>query len=129
MNFMKVRMNMNTDGHRIFNRTVAQNADLGRISPTAPSQLTSLATSGNLWRRAWAGWQRLLRLSRHAPRRLRLCESLPLGEKRFVAVVEFEHTRFLLGGTSTSLILLAPLGDAADEVMATQPGPFPGGQL
>jgi len=49
-------------------------------------------------------------LSRRKPRRLRLCESLPLGERRFVAVVEFERSRFLLGGTSASLVLLARLG-------------------
>jgi flagellar biogenesis protein FliO len=50
------------------------------------------------------------RMSRRLPRRLRLCESLPLGERRFVAVIEFEESRFLVGGTSSSLVLLADLG-------------------
>ncbi len=58
-------------------------------------------------------WDRLLRISRRAPRRLRLCESLPLGERRFVAVVEFEKTRFLVGGTASSLVLLSRLQDSA----------------
>lgn len=62
------------------------------------------------WKPVHALWQRILSLSRRAPRRLRLCESLPLGERRFVAVVEYEESRFLLGGTSASLVLLARLG-------------------
>ncbi len=57
-------------------------------------------------------WERLGRLGRRAPRRLRLCESLPLGERRFVAVIEFERSRFLVGGTSASLVLLAKLDSA-----------------
>src|SRR5438128_311964 len=68
------------------------------------------------WQRAWALWQRLLRISRRAPRRLRLCESLPLGERRFVAVVEFDQARFLVGGTPASLVLLACLESAEKEV-------------
>jgi flagellar biogenesis protein FliO len=67
------------------------------------------------WRRLRVLWRSLLRIGRRAPRRLRLCESLPLGERRFVAVVEFEQTRFLLGGTSASLILLARLENTASE--------------
>jgi len=65
------------------------------------------------WGQAWV--QRILRLTRRAPRRLKLCESLALGERRFVAVVEFEQARFLLGGTSASLVLLARLEDAGVE--------------
>lgn len=87
----------------------------------------------NFWLRARSLCERILRLSRRAPRRLRLCESLPLGERRFVAVVEFEQTRFLLGGTSASLVLLARLGDTADkadkEVPSQQAGEHSGGEL
>jgi len=61
---------------------------------------------------AW--WQKLLRVSRRAPKRLRLCETLPLGERRFVAVIEFEDSRFLVGGTSSSLVLLAQLNRGED---------------
>jgi flagellar biogenesis protein FliO len=57
-------------------------------------------------------WKRTLRVSRRAPKQLRLRESLPLGERRFVAVVEFEKERFLLGGTSSSLVLLSRLADS-----------------
>jgi hypothetical protein len=58
---------------------------------------------------------RLRRMSARAPKRLRLCESLPLGERRFVAVVEFESERFLLGGTASSLTLLSRLNSVGGE--------------
>ena len=48
------------------------------------------------------------------PRRLRVCESLSLGEKRFVAVVQFETQQFLIGGGAASVNLLARLGETAD---------------
>jgi len=54
---------------------------------------------------------KLLQVGSRRQRRLRLAESLSLGDRRFVAVVEFENSRFLLGGTSTSLVLLARLKD------------------
>jgi hypothetical protein len=69
-------------------------------------------------------WERVLRLGRRAPRRLRLCESLPLGERRFVAVVEFEAERFLVGGTPSSMVLLSRLADCRrqqDEPAAEAP--------
>jgi Flagellar biosynthesis protein, FliO len=64
------------------------------------------------WGRSWWGrswWRRITRLGGSAPRRLRLTETLPLGERRFVAVLEFDGSRFLLGGTASSLVLLARL--------------------
>lgn len=42
-------------------------------------------------------------------RRLRLAESVSLGEKRFAAVLEFEGQRFLVGGGATSVQLLTEL--------------------
>jgi flagellar biogenesis protein FliO len=42
-------------------------------------------------------------------RRLRVCESVPLGEKRFLAVVKFERNRFLIGCTANSVVLLTRL--------------------
>ena len=68
-------------------------------------------SAGIFWGQVLALWGKLQRFSRRAPRRLRLCESLPLGERRFVAVVEFDRTRFLLGGTPSSLVLLSRLSD------------------
>jgi hypothetical protein len=69
-------------------------------------------STGMLQARVIALWKQVLRFGRRAPRRLRLCESLPLGERRFVAVVEFDASRFLVGGTSSSLVLLSKLADS-----------------
>lgn len=80
-----------------------------------------------LWQRLVGFVQPLLRLGRRPPRRLRLCESLPLGERRFVAVVEFDRARFLVGGTTASLVLLARLGPDGDAVPAT-PSPVASSQ-
>jgi flagellar biogenesis protein FliO len=76
--------------------------------------------SAKFWARAIALWKRLARLSLRAPRRLRLCESLPLGERRFVAVVEVDDASFLVGGTSSSLVLLSRLGEARDQAEGEQ---------
>ena len=65
-------------------------------------------------------WANALRLPRRVPRRLRLCESLPLGEHRFVAVIEFDGEGFLVGGTSASLVLLARVGDAGCKEAAAR---------
>jgi flagellar biogenesis protein FliO len=65
-------------------------------------------------------WQRALRISRRPAKRLRLRESLPLGEHRFVAVVEFDAARFLVGGTPSSLVLLSRLSDISEP---THPQP------
>jgi flagellar biogenesis protein FliO len=42
-------------------------------------------------------------------RKLRLCESISLGEKRFAAVLEYEGQRFLVGGGSQSVQLLTTI--------------------
>jgi flagellar biogenesis protein FliO len=70
-------------------------------------------------------WLRVLRISRRPAKRLRLCESLPLGEHRFVAVVEFDATRFLVGGTSSSLVLLSRLSDPSESTPSEPIPPEP----
>jgi len=70
-----------------------------------PLLLAIWDTLSILWRKAGV---------RSRVRRLRLSESLPLGEKRFVAVIEFESEQFLIGGGSAGVSLLARLGEAAD---------------
>jgi flagellar biogenesis protein FliO len=67
-----------------------------------------------IWRRTAAAVKRILQRNRPS-RRLRLCESLALGDRRFVAVVEFERSRFLVGGTAGSLVLLARLEGPGNE--------------
>lgn len=87
------------------------------IAEDRPRTMVRESWPQKLQRLARTGWRRLSLLRRRAPHQLRLCESLALGERRFVAVIEFEHSRFLVGGTSASLALLArldpPLAEAA----------------
>src|SRR5436309_2847270 len=44
-----------------------------------------------------------------ARRNLRVSENISLGDKRFVAVVQVDGERFLIGGSSTSVSLLTRL--------------------
>jgi flagellar biogenesis protein FliO len=77
---------------------------------TAETLRLSASAAGERVMGWWERWRRMgLRAVRRTPKRLRLCESLPLGERRFVAVVEFEAARFLVGGTASSLVLLSRL--------------------
>jgi flagellar biogenesis protein FliO len=47
--------------------------------------------------------------AQQAHKNLRVCESVSLGEKRFVAVVQVDEERFLIGGSSSSVALLTRL--------------------
>jgi flagellar biogenesis protein FliO len=62
-----------------------------------------------------AGWRDWWRARLVRRRQLRLTETLGLGEHRFVAVIEFERRRFLLGGTARSLTLLTELAAAVPD--------------
>ena len=59
---------------------------------------------------------------RRSAHRLRLSETLSLGEKRFLAVVQFQQQEFLVGGTGNSIALLAKLSgpDGPDRHDAMQ---------
>jgi flagellar biogenesis protein FliO len=65
----------------------------------------------------WA--QRTMRTRK--TRRLRVRESLSLGERRFLAVIEFDSQEFLVGGTGSSLALLARLHDGMILPETSQP--------
>jgi flagellar biogenesis protein FliO len=56
----------------------------------------------------WKWLQKQVRF-RHPRRRLRVCETVSLGEKRFVAVIEVDGEQFLVGGASNSVATLARL--------------------
>ena len=73
------------------------------------------------------GWQSVLfslrerivsafsKLGVNRRRTLRLCESLSLGEKRMIAIVECEGQRLLLAATPQNISLLQSLGPAQPE--------------
>jgi hypothetical protein len=58
--------------------------------------------------RAWK-WIQERQVARSSTRRLKVAETVSLGEKRFVAVVEVDGLQFLLGGGATNVTLLAQL--------------------
>ena len=53
------------------------------------------------------------------PRSLRLCETLSLGDRRALIIVQIERRRFLLAATSQSITLLQRLEENSGQ--ATQP--------
>lgn len=57
----------------------------------------------------WLGAAAKALRRRQATQKLRLCETVSLGEHRFVAVVQFEEQRFLLGGSANAISLLTAL--------------------
>lgn len=54
---------------------------------------------------------------------LRLCETLPLGDKRFLAIVAVEGRRFLIGATSQSIGLLDRLEPTPPPATRREPPP------
>jgi flagellar biogenesis protein FliO len=55
-----------------------------------------------------------------ARKNLRVCESVSLGEKRFVAVVQIDSERFLIGGSSSSVSLLTRLQETTTFAAALE---------
>lgn len=91
----------------------------GVLVPESSSrpQLTGILSSGasflqDLLSRLWAQ-VRQVRV-RQVKKRLRVCETVPLGEKRFVAVIQVDDKQFLVGGASNSVSLLAQLDKPAE---------------
>jgi hypothetical protein len=72
--------------------------------------LSTLRPPTGLLSRAW-GWIQARQLARSDTKRLRVAETVSLGEKRFVAVVQVDGRHFLLAGGPTNIALLAQLDD------------------
>lgn len=66
------------------------------------------------WLRANIGGA-LSKITTTRNRGLRLCESLSLGDKRILAIVECDRQRFLLAATPQSISLLQTLGPAPSQ--------------
>jgi len=65
--------------------------------------------------------QQVLRTGSRRHQNLRVCDSVSLGERRFVAVVAYKQSHFLIGGTASSLSLLARLEVDPGDGTAPQP--------
>jgi hypothetical protein len=66
--------------------------------------------------RAWA-WLHT-KYVQTATKRLRVAETVSLGEKRFVSIVSIEGREFLIGGGTSGVTLLAQLGPAQEQATA-----------
>jgi flagellar biogenesis protein FliO len=90
------------------------------------TSLSTMRSHTGLLSRAW-GWLQSRQVARSNTRRLRVAETVSLGEKRFVAVVQVDGRHFLLAGGPTNIVLLAQLDakDAFEDVLKktlTAPG-------
>ncbi|MGH9738509.1 MAG: flagellar biosynthetic protein FliO [Candidatus Acidiferrales bacterium] len=54
------------------------------------------------------------RVWRRNARGLRVCETLSLGNRGYIAVVSYRRQEFLVGGTTNSIALLAQLSTASE---------------
>lgn len=85
-----------------------------RISRVEEKQShTLLASFWKLLTQAWCWTQQKLK-SHQVRKRLRVCETVSLGEKRFVAVIQVDGEQFLVGGSSSSVSTLAHLERARE---------------
>jgi flagellar biogenesis protein FliO len=84
----------------------------GEASPipvlSADVSLDALRSRPGLLSRVW-GWLRARQEAHSRGSRLRVAETVSLGEKRFVAVVQVDGRHFLLAGGPTNIVLLAQL--------------------
>ncbi len=76
-------------------------------NPTSPGSTGPETAWPAALKEVW-GWARRA-LGPRKVRRLRVRETLSLGDKRFLAVIEFDRQEFLVGGSGNSLALLARL--------------------
>jgi flagellar biogenesis protein FliO len=73
------------------------------------------ATAGsNFWRAGFWSWRSFFRLGPwHRPaRKLQLRETVSLGNRGLLAVVQYQDQQFLLGCTNASIAMLAQLADS-----------------
>ena len=83
-------------------------APVSGSAAAAPSARTLLQHLHRCWR--WLQLHSKIRVQPKA-RRLRVSETVSLGEKRFVSIVEVDGNAFLIGGGAGSVCLLTELAD------------------
>ncbi|MGA7243247.1 MAG: flagellar biosynthetic protein FliO [Terracidiphilus sp.] len=100
------------------------------VSPSASaakeSSILPVSPRPGLLKRTYAWIQE--RYTLRTTRQLRVSETVSLGEKRFVAILQIEDRKFLIGGSASNVTLLTQL-DAAKESInipaASIPAPEP----
>ena len=71
--------------------------------------------SSNFWSAEFWSWRSFFRMGpwNRPARKLKLQETVSLGNRGLIAVVEYQDRQFLLGCTATSIAMLAQLSDIA----------------
>jgi flagellar biogenesis protein FliO len=91
----------------------------GEASFGGSANLFAVRFGKNIREQIASTWAKLGKLRRNwrprTARQLRLCETLPLGERRFLAVVQFEEQKFLIGMAGNSVALLTSLEGSKRE--------------
>lgn len=82
---------------------------IAKKAPRAEARVISHATG--LLSKLWL-WIQAKKMARSQLRRLQVVETVSLGEKRFVALVQVDSLQFLIGGGPTAVSLLAQLKGA-----------------
>lgn len=89
----------------------------GLRGTTVPLPRTDKALWGvvrSMFTNAWSWYKTTC--ARTSTKRLQITETVALGEKRFVAILSVEGQEFLIGGSASSVSLLAPLGCSRTSV-------------
>jgi flagellar biogenesis protein FliO len=84
------------------------------LGPTVDQSrsMVSAADRGEVFMaRIWRAFRWMLQrvTVKQTRKNLKVCENVSLGEKRFVAVIQVDEERFLIGGSSSSVSLLTRL--------------------
>lgn len=93
------------------------------VSKTLSAGSMWLGEPGRAWStRLFEAWKWLTRhsrgvLARGASRRLKVAEIVSLGEKRFISILQVDGEQFLIGGSPSTIVLLAKL-----EARSESPG-------
>lgn len=93
-------------------------------SPTIASPVAAPQSDGLLFGPFFGLLRKILSAARkgllgkvsRGERRLRLCETVSLGERRLVALIQLDHQPLLIGVTGNSITLLTQPGPCAADV-------------
>ena len=88
-------------------------AALNPESPTARQKMPPAARAlFDLMTKVYSVMQKVF-VAKRAQKTLRVCESVSLGDKRFVAVIQVDQERFLIGGAANSIAMLTRLQETS----------------
>jgi len=92
----------------------------GGLAAGAAPPMPLKQTLAELAQRAWQTLCRAAKSQAAKKKHLRVCENVSLGDKRFVALVQVDEQRFLIGGGVNSVAMLARLSETAASSLDNQ---------